>query len=207
MKLISKPIWIYLAILLYGLLFLLPFIGSVHLFDWDEIIFAESAREMIVSGDYMTVSSNYIPFWEKPPLFFWLQVLSMKLFGVSEFAARFPNVICGVLTLMMLFRIGNKVAGQRFGILWVISFATAVLPFFYFKSGIIDPWLNLFILMGFTYFIYYLDPDSSVRKYLKLVLSALFFGLAILTKGPVPVLIFALSFFIYLMVKDRKSVV
>ncbi len=128
---------------------------------------------------------------------------SMKLFGVTEFAARFPNMICGVLTLLSLYRIGNKVAGQRFGVLWVIAFATAVLPFFYYKSGIIDPWLNLFILLGFTYFIYYLDPDSNRRRYFKLVLSALFFGLAILTKGPVPVLVFALSFFIFLLVKKK----
>jgi len=204
MKLPIKHIWVNIAIILYGVVFLLPFIGSVHLFDWDEIIFAESAREMLLSGDYMTVSSNFIPFWEKPPMFFWLQVLSMKMFGITEFAARFPNVICGVLTLLTLYRIGKKVAGQRFGILWVIAFATAVLPFFYFKSGIIDPWLNLFILMGFTYFIYYLDPDNSVRRYLKLILSALFFGLAILTKGPVPVLVFALSFFIFLFVKRVK---
>ncbi len=204
MKSINKPIWIYLAILLYGLLALLPYIGSVHLFDWDEIIFAESAREMMVSGDYLTVSSNFIPFWEKPPLFFWLQALSMKLFGVTEFAARFPNMICGILTLITLFRIGRKISGQGFGVLWVIAFATAVLPFFYFKSGIIDPWLNLFILLGFTYFIYYLDPENNIRRYFKLVLSALFFGLAVLTKGPVPVLLLGLSFIIYLVVKRIK---
>jgi len=45
-------------------------LGHVHLFDWDEINFAESAREMISSGDYMRVQINYSPFWEKPPLFF-----------------------------------------------------------------------------------------------------------------------------------------
>lgn len=200
----KNSIWIYIAILIYGLLFLLPFIGSVHLLDWDEIIFAESAREMMVTGDYMTVSSNYTPFWEKPPLFFWLQVVSMKIFGINEFAARFPNMICGLITLMVIFRIGSRVSDKRFGILWVITFATAVLPFFYFKSGIIDPWLNMLILLGFAWFIFYLDPDDHQRRYLKLILSALFFGLAILTKGPVPVLVFALSFFVFLIVKKVK---
>ena len=51
----------------------LPFLGNVHLFDWDEINFAESAREMLVSGDYFRVQVGFRPFWEKPPLFFWLQ--------------------------------------------------------------------------------------------------------------------------------------
>lgn len=204
MKSSVKPIWIYLFIFLYGILFLLPLIGSVHLFDWDEIIFAESAREMMLTGDYMTVSSNFIPFWEKPPLFFWLQVVSMRVFGHTEFAARFPNVICGILTLIALYNIGKRIDGQRFGILWVLTYATSILPFFYFKSGIIDPWLNFFILLGFAYFIYYLDPDHSERKFFKLTLSALFFGLAILTKGPVPILVFGLSFFIFLAVKRIK---
>jgi 4-amino-4-deoxy-L-arabinose transferase-like glycosyltransferase len=96
-----------LFIIFIGLLLFLPFNGLVHLFDWDEINFAESAREMIVSGDYSTVSINFIPFWEKPPLFIWMQVISMKLFGINEFAARFPNAICGVLTLLVLFEIGK----------------------------------------------------------------------------------------------------
>jgi hypothetical protein len=62
--------------------FFIPFIGSSHLFDWDEINFAESAREMILTGNYATVQINYMPFWEKPPLFFWMQVLAMKAFNV-----------------------------------------------------------------------------------------------------------------------------
>ena len=57
-----------------GLILFIPFLGRAHLFDWDEINFAESAREMIATGDYLTVRINYLPFWEKPPLFIWMQV-------------------------------------------------------------------------------------------------------------------------------------
>ena len=70
-----------------------PFLGQSHLFDWDEINFAEAAREMIVTGDYLRVQINFQMFWEKPPFFIWLQVLSMKSFGINEFAARFPNAL------------------------------------------------------------------------------------------------------------------
>ena len=62
-------------IILLGAIFFLPFLGSVHLFDWDEINFAESAREMLVSGDWWRVQINFEPFWEKPPLFFWMQAI------------------------------------------------------------------------------------------------------------------------------------
>ena len=62
----------------------IPYIGSTPLFDWDEVNFAECAREMLVSGNYETVQLNYQPFWEKPPLFIWMQALCMNIFGVNE---------------------------------------------------------------------------------------------------------------------------
>src|SRR4030042_6770053 len=101
MNLLNRKFFPELLIIISGAVLFIPFLGGVNLFDWDEINFAESAREMIVSGDYLTVQINYLPFWEKPPLFIWMQVLSMKLFGINEFAARFPNAICGIVSLLM----------------------------------------------------------------------------------------------------------
>src|SRR5664280_359919 len=92
-----------LIIVISAIFFFIPFLGSVHLFDWDEINFAESAREMIVTGNFSRVQIDFHPFWEKPPLFFWIQVLSMKLFGINEFAARLPNAIIGIVTLLTLY--------------------------------------------------------------------------------------------------------
>ena len=79
----NNIILINILIAVASLVLFVPFLGGVHLFDWDEINFAESAREMIRTGDYLTVRINYLPFWEKPPLFIWLQVLSMKIFGIN----------------------------------------------------------------------------------------------------------------------------
>ena len=78
-KLLRKP---YLFWSIIGALIYIPFLGASHLFDWDEINFAESAREMMVSGDYLSVQINFQPFWEKPPLFMWLQVLSFQFFHI-----------------------------------------------------------------------------------------------------------------------------
>ena len=156
---------------------------------------------MIITGDYVTVQIDFEPFWEKPPLFFWLQVISMKLFGINEFAARLPNFLCGIASLVMLYFIGSRVYGHRFGLLWILSYGSAILPFFYFKSGIIDPWFNLFIIMGMAWFIFYLDPERKKARIRNIALSAFFFGLAVLTKGPVAILVFLLCFLVFLAIK------
>jgi len=202
MKLRLTQVTVFGFIVLYGILFFLPFLGQVHLFDWDEINFAESAREMIVSGDYLTVQINFQPFWEKPPLFIWLQVLSMKIFGINEFAARFPNVICGILSLWVLYNTGRKLYDQKFGFYWILAYAGSFLPFFYFKSGIIDPWFNLFIFLGIVHFIYY--QKAGEKTDFHLILSASFLGLAILTKGPAAILIFLVSFGVYIIFRSFK---
>ena len=59
------------------------FLGHNHLFDWDEINFAECAREMLVTGNYLTAQINFEPFHEKPPFFIWLQAAAMWVLGVS----------------------------------------------------------------------------------------------------------------------------
>ncbi|MFT4739745.1 MAG: 4-amino-4-deoxy-L-arabinose transferase-like glycosyltransferase, partial [Marivirga sp.] len=177
-------------------LFFIPFLGHLHLFDWDEINFAESAREMIATGNYTQVQVNFLPFWEKPPLFFWFQSLSMQLFGVNEFAARFPNAICGIFTLLALYKIGKKYVNERFGFIWSLFYFGAFLPHLYFKSGIIDPVFNLFIFLG----IFYLAETIRTEKKLatkNACLAGLFTGLAILTKGPVGLLIILLTFLVY----------
>ncbi|MFN4768099.1 MAG: ArnT family glycosyltransferase, partial [Ignavibacteria bacterium] len=133
---------------IFGLLIFSPFLGSVHLFDWDEINFAEAAREMILTGDYLRIHIDYQPFWEKPPLFLWMQAFSMHIFGINEFAARFPNALCGAITLPLLYLLGTSLQGRTIGILWSMLYAGSFLPHFYFKSGIIDPWFNLLIILG-----------------------------------------------------------
>ena len=195
----------FTIIILSGILFFIPFLGRVHLFDWDEINFAESAREMIVTGNYHRVQINFQPFWEKPPFFFWLQVGAMKLFGVNEFAARFPNAIFGIITLVTFFLIGKKYKSPRFGFIWAISYLGTFLPHLYFKSGIIDPVFNYFIFLG-IYFMY-LDVTGQVlkNKYVYPSLAGLFLGLATLTKGPVGLLVFLISFFVYFLFTKFKN--
>lgn len=185
-----------------GILFFFPFLGNVHLFDWDEINFAESAREMIVTGDYYRVRINYDPFWEKPPLFFWLQVISMKLFGINEFAARFPNALFGIITLVTLFFMGKKLYSNKFGLIWSLLYLGSFLPHLYFKTGIIDPIFNFFIFLSVYFLARNLTDDTKKGKWA--LFSGLFIGLAIITKGPVALLLLLLTFGVYLIYKKFK---
>jgi 4-amino-4-deoxy-L-arabinose transferase-like glycosyltransferase len=182
----------------------MPFLGGVHLFDWDEINFAEIAREMVILGDYLRIHVDYLPFAEKPPLFFWLQAASMNVFGIGEYAARFPNAVAGVITLMTLYRFGEKLYDARFGFLWAGAYFGSVLPSLYFKSGIIDPWFNLFIFLGIYHLILHhwkredkADLRLEKNQYIYLLLAGAFTGLGVLTKGPVAFLITALTLGVY----------
>jgi 4-amino-4-deoxy-L-arabinose transferase-like glycosyltransferase len=195
----GRSLKLQILIVLAASLLFIPYAGGVHLFDWDEINFAECAREMIVSHDYLNVQINFIPFWEKPPLFIWMQVLSMKAFGINEFAARFPNAVCGIITLLFIFNIGKRLFGEQLAIWWVVVFAGSILPHFYFRSGIIDPWFNLFIFIAIWFFIRLHDADGKISAKSRFLFSALwgvFTGLAILTKGPTAMLIVGLVVFI-----------
>lgn len=187
----------YILIAIAASVLFFPMLGQAHLFDWDEINFAECAREMLVTDNYLQVQINYQPFWEKPPFFIWLQVLSMKVFGVTDYAARFPNALIGVITLISLFFVGKRVVNERLALWWIALYAASWLPHFYFKSGIIDPTFNLFIFLAF-FQVYLLKHNS--QKALHAILSGVFLGLAVLTKGPAAILIALLSFATYIVV-------
>jgi 4-amino-4-deoxy-L-arabinose transferase-like glycosyltransferase len=181
-------------------LFFLPFLGGVHLFDWDEINFAEASREMLLSGDYARVYINFQPFWEKPPFFFWLQSAAMAMLGVGEYAARLPNALAGILTLLLLYQVGIRFRDARFGLLWAMAYFGSTLPFLYFKSGIIDPWFNLFIFLGLYHFILFYQQKEGItpgKTRYRLFLSGFFTGMAMLTKGPVGLLIVGLVLVVY----------
>jgi 4-amino-4-deoxy-L-arabinose transferase-like glycosyltransferase len=190
-----------LFIFALGVIFFFPFLGYLHLFDWDEINFAESSREMLVSGDYFHVQINYMPFWEKPPLFMWLQSGSMGLFGVNEFAARFPNALFGLITLLSIFYIGKKHVDAKFGMMWGLVYLMSFLPHIYFKSGVIDPVFNYFIFMS----IYFLIRTIHDKKSKHALLGGLFAGLAILTKGPVGLLLILLTYGVYQIITKFKN--
>ncbi|MCS7297708.1 MAG: glycosyltransferase family 39 protein [Bacteroidia bacterium] len=157
-------------------------IGRIPLFDWDEVNFAECAREMRLTDEYLYAQIGFLPFWEKPPLFFWIQTLSMKIWGETAFAARFPNVLISLLTLFTLYRLGSHWHGSSFGITWLFLYGVSLLPSFYARSALIDPLFNFFMLLAVVMGSAGLERQ---RPSLHSVVCGIAAACATLTKGPV----------------------
>ena len=130
----NKKFKTIIGIVLLSGFFFLPFLGQMHLLDWDEVNFAEIAREMIILDDYLRIHVNFVPFTEKPPFFFWLQSICMRLFGIGEFAARLPNAIVGMASLSILYLIGKRIINHKFGLLWATVYLGSTLPHLYISN-------------------------------------------------------------------------
>lgn len=184
----------YLLLLVISAICFLPFLGSIALFDWDEINFAESAREMLLTGNFLDVQINFQPFYEKPPLFFWFQAACMKLFGINEWAARLPNALTGFASLVLLYELGTKLKDRTLAWIFISLCLGSLLPNLYFRTGIIDPFFNLLILSGLYFFLRFtLDTQKSSFA----ILSGFLCGMAVLAKGPVAILFYSLVIGIY----------
>lgn len=199
-KLFTQSPQIFLGLLL-GLMGLAFFtgLGGFHLFDWDEINFAESSREMLVTGDYLHVQVNYLPFWEKPPLFMWLQAISMTIFENASYAARFPNALFGLFYIVTFYWIGKKHFTPQFGLIWAMMMGASLLPHAYFNSGIIDPVFNYFIFLSLYFAIRVFEEREHLARFA--LLAGIFSGLSVLTKGPVGFLLLGLTLLVYLITK------
>lgn len=177
-------------------------VGAVPLFDWDEVNFAECTREMRVSGIYLYPQIGFLPFWEKPPLFFWVQAVFMEVFGENAWGARLPNVFISALTLGVLYYLGKRWHGEVFGLVWLFLQGVSLLPSFYARSGLIDPLFNLFMLLATV-----CGAHTVAKRHLGWAMGmGLFAGLATLTKGPVGLLMPALAVGTVLLLRRRLAV-
>ncbi|MDE3199282.1 MAG: glycosyltransferase family 39 protein, partial [Acidobacteriota bacterium] len=99
-------------------------LGRGALRDWDEAIYAEVSREMLLTRDWLTPHWQYLPFFEKPPLLFWIQSSVFRLFGVTEFWARFPAAIAGVFVVLLTFLLTRRLAGSFAALLAALALLT-----------------------------------------------------------------------------------
>ena len=100
----------------------------------------------------------------------------MKIFGINEFAARFPNALAGIITLIVIYFLGKREQGERFGMIWALLYMCALLPQMYFRSGIIDPIFNLFIFFSSYYLFKAISSDELKNK--NALAAGIFCGLA-----------------------------
>ena len=137
------------ALLFFGtLLFHLAGAWSLPLVDRDEPRFAEASREMIERSDYVVPYFNNRYRFDKPPLTYWCQVASFRVFGQNAFAARFPTAIAAALTALAIFAWGRRLNLARAGFWAAIIFSLCLQTFVHGKAAVADMWLVLFVTLS-----------------------------------------------------------
>jgi 4-amino-4-deoxy-L-arabinose transferase-like glycosyltransferase len=118
---------------------------SLPLIDRDEPRFAEASREMIERANYVVPYFNNQLRLDKPPLTYWAQTVSYRVFGENDFAARFPSAVAAALTALALFAWGTQLSGEKPGFWAAIIFTLSLQIFVHAKAAVADMWLVLFV--------------------------------------------------------------
>ncbi len=129
----SKPLlWSLLAAVTLVTLYML---GARTLVPPDEGRYAEMAREMFASGDWITTRLNGIKYFEKPPLQTWMNALTFAAFGVGEWQARLWTGLCGLLGVALTAHAGTRLFGGRVGLYAALVLGSSL---FWIAAGQID---------------------------------------------------------------------
>ncbi len=174
---------ILFCILLYGYN-----MGGVGLSDPDEVFYAQTAKEMFNAQSFVTPLIFGKPQFEKPPMFYWLIGLSSVLFrGLSEFSVRFVPALFGLLGVLAIYFLGRSMFNSRTAIYASLILSTNFLYLGLSRCALTDIVFTVFILLSLLFF--YRGYQNTQRRKINLCLFFLFSALAVLTKGPLGVLI------------------
>lgn len=189
-------------ILFLFMIFFLSFfygLGEIPLFNLDEGAFSEATREMSINGDFITTYLGGELRFDKPILIYWLQLICIKLFGLKEFAFRFPSALSSFLWGVAIYKFVKENFDEEAAFWSAFLFASSLQITIIGKAAIADALLNLLITLTMFFMWKYFKSNKRIDLYLVFLFSAL----GVLTKGPVAVLIpFAVSF-IYLLYKKK----
>ncbi len=156
---------------------------SIPLIDRDEPRFAEASREMIERGDYIVPHFNNQLRLDKPPLAYWAQVASYRIFGENDFAARFPSAVAAALIALSILGWGKRIGGDGVGWWAAIIFTLSLQTFIHAKAAVADMWLVLFVTTAHWAGCELIQRPASSWKWWSLFNFSLAFGL--LAKGPI----------------------
>lgn len=171
-------------------------LGSYGLWEPDEGRYAEIAREMVASGNYIVPHMNYVPYVEKPPLLYWLSVLSMRLFGVNEFGARFVNATAALVAVGAVYYFALRTFDRRRAILSALILTSCAL--YAVMAQVLTTDMLLTATMTIAMLALYLHWREGGAWCWLMYIAA---GIAVLTKGPVGAAIPAVVGFVFLIVQ------
>jgi 4-amino-4-deoxy-L-arabinose transferase-like glycosyltransferase len=188
-------------------------VGCWDLWNPDEPRYAQVAKEMVGTGDWIFMHVNGNTYVDKPPLFFWLIALSSSLWqGFTSFSARFPSGLFGSLTVLLTFFLGEKLYGSRAGFLSGLILATSFEFAYLSTRANIDATLTFFTTTSIFFFLHWYqhskvegDEEKGKRS---LPIFGFYIGMALATlaKGPVGFILPLMVSLVYLSVqKDWKA--
>ncbi|MBR1617329.1 glycosyltransferase family 39 protein, partial [bacterium] len=178
-----KTFFGYFALFLCVFLLYFCNLGAYELMDVDETRYVSMSKDMFLSRDFLTLYLNGEFFFEKPPLYFWLENLSFLFFGINEFSARIPSALAGILSGVGLYFATLKfTSNKKFALYSCFTLLSCAEFLILSKVAILDIFLALTvtisILCGFmTYCV-----QEKNKKYFWW-LFYLFSALAVLAKG------------------------
>lgn len=156
---------------------------AYKLLDVDETRYVDMARKMFADKEFFTLYLNGDYFFEKPPLYFWLESISFAIFRhVSEFTARIPIALQAICTVFAVYLAGTKIVSKKFGIMSALILATTLEFIIFAKISMLDMLLTSCITISiFSGFYTFFAKDKN-KKYFWW-LFYLFSGLAVMAKG------------------------
>jgi len=158
---------------------------------------AEAAREMVASGDYITLRINGVRYLEKAPLPYWLVAASYKLFHINEFSTRLPMVLSIMMLGLLAFCWGCRAFGQRTGIYAALFVYTCAGVYLFTRVLIPEVLLSVLIAGALYFFLTALEPEAAPwRWYAFYALIAL----GVLTKGLIALVFPGGAAFLFLLI-------
>lgn len=160
-------------------------LGFYPLINPDEGRYAEIPREMIASGNFITPHLNYVEYFEKPALQYWITAFFMMIFGQNEFAVRLFSALCALAGIFGTYYLGGKMFGRKTGFLSAVILATSFLYFIIGSLNILDMAVSFFITICLITF--YQFSITNKKYFLYIFYASMAFGT--LTKGLIAIVL------------------
>lgn len=176
-------------------------LGRLPLIEPDEGRNAQVAREMLESGDWVTPHYNSFPYLDKPVVFFALVATSFRIFGVNEFAARFPSALAALAVVLLVWYLARRLFDPMTALRAGLVFSTAPLAIGLARFVIFDMTLTLLVTVALVSFRFYESGGFASRRLAILLFSAM--GVATITKGPVGFLLPLLTILVFQALRGR----
>ncbi len=162
-RIFSGRFWVFLPI---GLTIIVYFASTTSraITDYDEGFYAQAARHMAESGNWVTPYVNEVRFLEKPPFLYWITAVSFKIFGINEFALRLPTAFAVTALVWIVLLIVRRLADKRAALLAGLSTAFSIGTYIFTRETLHDIWLVLFLAIAMYAFLnWYLDPGRPLK--------------------------------------------